>query len=72
MEIWKPPEVWLEKLGNRREYKAHCDFSLSAGSTLTLQVTSPVTGYDELLDQYVPKGKVWKCHYEICMEEFDE
>ena len=66
MKIWKPLTKYSYSK-ERNEVKYHTDFGLVEGEK--------VGDYKELMDifkEVVPQRKVWKIHFEMAVEEFDE
>lgn len=71
MYFWKDMVVWLERLGPRRQWRAHSDFRLDSGESLVLIVRAP-TGETILLDELAPPGEIRKCHVDFSLEVFPE
>ena len=66
MKIWKDLAEY-EKFRNETGF--HADFALEEGESFYLLFGPAVGGIE--LSKKCPKGKVWKCHFELAVEQFD-
>ena len=66
MKVWKPLTEFLKP---RDETAFHADFALEEGDSVHLLFGPVVYGME--LNRVCPDGKVWKCHFELAVEEFD-
>lgn len=64
MEIWKPLTKYHK---HREEWAYHCDFALEEGEEFRLILPD-----GRKIVEVCPKGKVYKFHFEVCVEPFDK
>ncbi len=65
MKFWKPLTKYRYSK-ERNEVKYHTDFMLDKEEGFELRFA------DFMFKEKVPKDKVWKCHLELAVEEFNE
>ena len=66
MRVWKQLTQYKKF---RDETGYHADFALESEEGFYLIFGPPATGME--LKHVCPKGKVWLCHFELAVEEFD-
>lgn len=70
MHFWKRMVVWFERLGTREQWRAHADFRLDPGESLTLVVYSPAGEPTILLEHHVETDEIRLCHVDFSLEVF--
>ena len=65
MKIWKPLTKF-RYTKDRNEWKFHTDFAVESGEKI-----EEFRELMEIFKEKCPKGKEWRIHFEIAIEEFD-